>query len=136
MKLLASISGLRLFSTSAKALTDGDLGSSNTLESIKAGAEESGVGPEGCQWGPWDAEFEVRDAEGESARALNDILNAARAKGPKGSGKQSLRGTVPPEVLKRFGCCRECGGRHAVSKCPNHIAGRDSGYRREVLYVQ
>ncbi len=33
----------------AKALTDGDFGSSNTLESIKAGAEESGVGPEGFQ---------------------------------------------------------------------------------------
>ena len=41
------------------------------------------TGPEGFQWGPWDAEFEVRDTDGESAKALNDILNAARAKGPK-----------------------------------------------------
>ena len=88
---------------------------------------ENVLGEDGVPFGPWDAGFDRIVHTSECIYALSDAMNAAKRKTMP--GRMSLRNTVGKDILDKYPRCKECGGRHSVSKCPNYLAGRDPTYK-------
>ena len=76
---------------------------------------------------PWDDDWSEGEGE-ESVYRLDDARNAYGRKRPV--RKKFLRGTVGEDVLKKVPRCRDCGGRHTLSRCPNTYASEDPTYNR------